>query len=59
MWEDTLYQGTTDYPVEDDPVLARRGPYTLDATYTLERVDGQWQVTNLVYANQPPDWTEE
>ena len=59
MWEDTLYQATTDYPVEDDPILARRGPYTLDATYTLERVDGQWQVTNLVYANQPPEWVEE
>ena len=57
-WTDTLY-GLTEYsPEMDDPVVTQRGPYSLDATYTLELVDaGQglaWQVTNLVYAEQPP-----
>ncbi|MBK8986859.1 MAG: DUF3160 domain-containing protein [Chloroflexi bacterium] len=55
-WGDTLYEAPNGYPDYDDPVLGHRGPYTLDATYTLQRVDGVWQVTNLVYANQPPNW---
>jgi hypothetical protein len=58
-WDDTLYEAPNGYPDFDDPVLGHRGPYTLDATYTLERVDGVWQVTNLVYANQPPEWVME
>lgn len=59
-WQDTL-NGLTDYsPAEDDPVVAQRGPYGLDVTYTLEMVDagnGQapaWQVTNVVFAQGPP-----
>ena len=55
-WDDTLYEAANGYPDFGDPVLAHRGPYTLDATYTLTRMDGAWQVTNLVFANQPPEW---
>lgn len=55
-WLDKLYQ-FTDYPGEDggDP-LAERGPYILDVTYTLEQGKNGWQVTNIVYANEPPAW---
>ena len=57
-WRDTLYGITEWSPEFDDPLLTQRGPYVLDATYTLERVDvGQgpvWQVTGLVYAQEPP-----
>jgi hypothetical protein len=28
----------------------------LDVTYTLEQRDGQWVITNVVYANEPPAW---
>ena len=40
----------------DEPVAGKRGPYTLDVTYTLGPAeDGvSWQVTQAVYANQPP-----
>ena len=44
----------------DDAVQTQRGPYSLDATYTLELIDrGQelppaWQVTNVDYAAEPP-----
>jgi hypothetical protein len=58
-WEDTLYElGEAGYPEESDPVLGRRGPYTLDATYTLERGDEGWWVTQVVFANEPPAWEE-
>jgi hypothetical protein len=61
-WQDTLY-GLTEYsPDSGDAVIAQRGPYTLDPTYTLELADrGQgpeWKVTNVVYANQPPDFPQ-
>jgi hypothetical protein len=57
-WEDTRYAQSTDYPSQGDAVLAQRGPYTLDVTYTLERVDGNWQVTRVVLNSAPPAWNE-
>jgi len=56
-WEDALhtFEPGWCYGHEEDP-LARRGPYTLDVTYTLERIEGGWQVTRVVYADQPPGW---
>jgi hypothetical protein len=57
-WRDTLHSLTEYSPAEEDPIGAERGPYSLDATYTLELLDtGQgptWQVTNVVYASEPP-----
>ena len=57
-WQDTLHELTWDYPDFDDAVLGQRGPYTLDATYTLQLPQDSkyWQVTNVVYANEPPEW---
>ncbi len=55
-WQDKLYEYAGDYPNYDEPVLSERGPYNLDATYTVEFKDGYWQVTQVVYANQAPDW---
>jgi hypothetical protein len=59
-WRDTLYALTQYSPEIDDAVLTQRGPYSLDATYTLELIDQgpelppAWQVTNVVYAAEPP-----
>ena len=57
-WSDTLYGLTENSPEMDDPIVARRGPYPRDATYTLEVLDTglgpTWQVTNIVYASEPP-----
>ncbi len=39
------------------PPTGRRGPYTLDVTYTLEKSGDWWRITRIVYANQPPDWS--
>ncbi len=59
-WQDSLHPYTGDYPNYDEPAEAQRGPYTLSATYTLERVDlgygPLWQVTQVVYAEPPPDF---
>jgi hypothetical protein len=59
-WQDSLYAYAGDYPNYDEPAEAQRGPYTLNATYTLERVDlGYglfWQVIQVVYAEPPPDF---
>jgi len=60
-WQDTLYEYEGNWPTYyDDEPIAQRGPYTLDITYTLARVQEQdgpvWQVTRAVYANEPPDW---
>jgi hypothetical protein len=57
-WDDTLYEMLGEIPDFADPVIGHRGPFTLDATYTLERGEDGWQVTNLVYANEPPAWEE-
>jgi hypothetical protein len=55
-WQDKLYNFTGDYANFDEPAIGERGPYPLDVTYTVEFLDGYWQVTNAVYVNQPPDW---
>jgi hypothetical protein len=55
-WQDKLYEYTGDYPNYDESVLTERGPYSLDATYTVMLKDGYWQVTQVVYANQAPTW---
>lgn len=58
-WEDTLFSYEPGwchgYEYEADP-LTQRGPYTLDVTYTLELIEGDWQVTRVIYANEPPAW---
>jgi hypothetical protein len=56
-WQDALYEFEGDRPGHGEEPIARRGPYTLDVTYTLERGEqDRWQVTRAVYANDPPDW---
>jgi hypothetical protein len=55
-WDDTLYQQVGEIPDFDDPVIGHRGPYTLDVVYTLARTADGWQVTGLVYTNEPPAW---
>ena len=56
-WEDTLftYEPGWCYGYEEDP-LNQRGPYPLDVTYTLELIAGEWQVTHVIYTNEPPAW---
>jgi hypothetical protein len=56
-WEDALYSYEPEWchGYDEDP-LAQRGPYTLDVTYTLEQIEGDWRVTRVVYANEPPAW---
>jgi hypothetical protein len=57
-WQDKLYKYSGDYANYDEQPTFERGPYTLDATYMLEKVDNVWQVTNVVYASQPPAWSQ-
>jgi hypothetical protein len=56
-WTDTLYKYTGEPQYYDDPVAGVRGPYDLDVTYTLNLKAIPPRVTNVVYANQPPEWT--
>jgi hypothetical protein len=56
-WQDALYE-LTSYAGEGGRPLAQRGPYTLDVTYTLQRVQDSWVVSRAVYANEPPAWEE-
>ncbi len=56
QWLDKLYEFEGEYPNYDEPVLNERGPFNLDATYTVELKDGYWQVTQVVYSNQAPAW---
>ncbi len=56
-WKDALYEFEGDHPSYDEEPISRRGPYTLDVTYTLEREEqGHWLVTRAVYGDQPPEW---
>lgn len=60
IWQDTLYAATEYSPDFGDETLGRRGPYPLEVTYALELVDlgagPAWQVSNVVYAEPPPDF---
>lgn len=57
VWSDTLYEWSGEEPDHySEPVVGQRGPYTLDVTYTLERVDGAWKVTRMVSAGDAPEW---
>jgi hypothetical protein len=59
-WQDSLYEYEDDYPYYEEEPVEERGPYDLEVAYTLELINGEtgsaWQVTNVVYANQPPEW---
>jgi len=59
-WQDALYEYDGSWPDYVEEPTAQRGPYPLDVTYTLERIQGRdgpvWQVTRAVYANEPPNW---
>ena len=55
-WDDTLYERTAPWPEYNDPIIGVRGPYALDATYTLERGDEGWRVTRLVLEGAVPPW---
>ena len=60
-WEDRLYEFAA-APGDAEPLhdpVASRGPYTLDVTYTLQDQGGAWQVTNVVYGNEPPAWQSQ
>ena len=59
-WEDKLYN-FQDMPGDEAPTTdpaGQRGPYTLDVTYTLEMQEERWVVSNVVYNNAPPTWSE-
>jgi hypothetical protein len=59
-WQDVLYTIGDYSPDFSDQVVSQRGPYSLDAAYTLGQVDRGagpfWQVSGVVYAEQPPDF---
>ena len=58
-WQDTLYPFIDYAGYGTETPAGHRGPYTLDVTYTLEREeDAWWVVTEIVYADRPPDWSE-
>ena len=61
VWEDNRYQG--EYPDTGVPATAKRGPYTQNATYTLELKSenggSYWVVTNVSYAEEPPAWENQ
>jgi len=59
-WQDTLYEGDL---YGDNKDIASRGPYTLHVTYRLERKTGDggpvWEVAEINYADQPPEWVNK
>ncbi len=59
-WSDKLYSFTGEYPTYEEPAAAVKGPYILDATYILERVEESWglvwMVVQVQYTSQPPEW---
>lgn len=62
-WQDTLYRYEKDehpYYTGDESdmiVIGRRGPYSIDLTYTLKQLaDGDWVVTRIVSTGARPPW---
>ena len=58
-WEDTLYEQLGDFPDSVDPIIGRRGPYTLDVTYSLQQGDEGWRVVGVVLNDAAPEWEME
>jgi hypothetical protein len=59
-WEDSLYS-FREAPGDAETVgapIGRRGPYTLDVTYSLTLTEGRWLITRVVFANEPPAWSQ-
>lgn len=54
VWLDQMFEG--EWPDYFLPVVAQRGPYTIDAVYTLQPGEMGWQVTNVVYQGEFPGW---
>ena len=58
-WKDQLFEYSGDY-VYDGQVIKERGPYVLDVTYVLEKVQEPWgvvwKVVQAQFSNQPPGW---
>jgi hypothetical protein len=62
-WQDTLYRYERDehpWYTEDESdmiVIGRRGPYTVDFTYTLKQLeDGGWIVSRIASTDPRPVW---
>ena len=59
-WKDQLFSFSGDTPSYDEQVIGERGPYTIDVTYTLEKVEESWgpvwKVLQAQYNSQPPGW---
>lgn len=55
-WEEARHRLTGEEPQQEDPALARRGPFARDVTYTLERGPGGWRVSRAVFDGAAPDW---
>ncbi len=62
-WQDTLYRYENDehpWYTEDESdmiVIGRRGPYTMDLTYTLKQLEnGGWIVSRIVSTDARPAW---
>ena len=60
-WKDSRYTYSEISPMYDEAPAAQRGPYVLDATYTLEYNQessgyGYWTVAQVFYNTAPPDW---
>jgi hypothetical protein len=59
-WKDQLFGYSGDSPGYDEQPISERGPYTLDVTYVLEQKQESWglvwEVTQVLYSNQPPGW---
>jgi hypothetical protein len=60
VWQDTLHAYEDEWPTYGEPILAQRGPYTQNVTYTVERETHDygtlWRVTRAVHADAPPAW---
>jgi len=56
-WFDELYTGSPEYSKEMSKV-SERGPYELNATYTLDYqvAEKQWLITKIVVSPDPPKW---
>lgn len=59
-WMDKLYSFSGDTPSYEEQAVKERGPYPLDVTYILEKVEESWgsvwEVVQAQYNSQPPGW---
>jgi hypothetical protein len=57
-WSDEQWSGTPVFGEGEPQKIGVRGPYETTVTYTMERQDDGWLISQIVTQPEPPEWQQ-